>query len=478
MTWLVPHRLALRLIALAVPRPLRAEWVAEWESELWYMAESTASQQEIASFCWGAVEDARSLRQMHPVAPVRAAGSARACVVWVAGLAIVSFALAQALPRVRVAITSPVYRGATDSVIITPGEAKTGRMIPLARVRTWQRRRQHLFAEFAFYAPTLRPVHNELGTTRPLALARASNNILRMLGVPVAFAQEPHATEPLLVLSQAAWRRDFGGDENIFGQIVKVGAQRVRVGGVVPDEAAPAGGRLDGWLLLPETESLAETTPVYLIGRLAEGAGMRAPQWDMTVPGPEGDASYFCRFLPPLRADVWRIYLFAVFLALLALPATTSLSLGEYAPRPANLPWLATLRRWVFLIAKVGCALPGIYFTGLIAAYAIRSGNPDTPQYIQLVTTFGLTLFALRWALRDQRRRCPVCLGRLTCPARVGEPSRNFLAWNGTELICAGGHGFMHVPEMATSWFGTQRWLHLDPSWSGLFLGPVKALDL
>ena len=66
----------------------------------------------------------------------------------------------------------------------------------------------------------------------------------------------------------------------------------------------------------------------------------------------------------------------------------------------------------------------------------------------------------------------------LTCPARVGEPSRNFLAWNGTELICAGGHGFMHVPEMATSWFGTQRWLHLDPSWSGLFLAPVKALDL
>jgi len=474
MTSLLLYRMALRLVACAVPRALRAEWVAEWESELWYIAESSASRGEITAFCWGAVEDARSLRQMHLVAPVRAAGSAWACVGWVVGLAVVSFGLAQALPRVRLASTSPVYRSSTDSVLISSGEAKTGSMIPLLRVRAWQRRRQHLFTEFAFYAPLVRTVRTEMETTRPLALARASGNMLRMLGVPVLFAQEPRGVEPVLVLSQSAWHRDFGGSEAVFGQVVKVGAQRVRIGGVVPDEAAPAGGRIDGWILLPETETLPETTDVYLVGRLAEGATMRGPQWEMTVPGVDGDVYYSCRILPALRADVWRMYLFAVFLALLALPATTSLSLGEYAARPVNLHWVATLRRWVFLVTKIACAMPAIYFAGLIAAYAMHSTSPYTPQYIQLVTTFGLTLFALRWSLRDQRRRCPVCLGRLTCPARVGEPSRNFLAWNGTELICADGHGFLHVPEMATSWFSTQRWLHLDPSWSGLFMGPVE----
>jgi len=25
--------------------------------------------------------------------------------------------------------------------------------------------------------------------------------------------------------------------------------------------------------------------------------------------------------------------------------------------------------------------------------------------------------------------------------------------------------GLLHIPEMPTSWFRTQRWLYLDPSW-------------
>jgi hypothetical protein len=473
---LLLHRMAIRGVALAVPRTLRTEWIAEWESELWYMAGS-ATQGEIAAFCWGAVEDAKSLRAMHPLKPVRAAGSARACVACVGVIAVVSFALAQVFPAVRLAATSPVYRASDDTVAITSTLPRSGQTVPLALVRTWEHRRQRLFSEFAFYAPIVRAVHLDGGSTRPLTLARASGNVLSVLGVPVVFAQEQRGGDPVLMLSQGAWRRDFGSNLGILGQTVRVGSMRVRVGGLVPDEASP-GARLDGWILLPETASLPETTGVYLIGKLAPGMGLRLPLWEMRVPGPDGDAGFACRVIPALRADIWRMYVFAVLLAVLALPATTSLSLGEYAARPVNLSWVATLRRWCFLMAKIACTLPAIYFGSLLAAYAMHFANPYTPQYVQLTSTFAFTLFALRWALRDQRRRCPVCLGKLTCPARVGEPSRNFLAFNGTELICAGGHGFLHVPEMATSWFSTQRWLHLDPSWSGLFLNPAEALDL
>jgi hypothetical protein len=60
--------------------------------------------------------------------------------------------------------------------------------------------------------------------------------------------------------------------------------------------------------------------------------------------------------------------------------------------------------------------------------------------------------------------------GQAAHPARVGEPSRNFLGWNGLELICIAGHGLLHVPEIQTSWFSTQRWLYLDPSWDVLFV--------
>ena len=45
-----------------------------------------------------------------------------------------------------------------------------------------------------------------------------------------------------------------------------------------------------------------------------------------------------------------------------------------------------------------------------------------------------------------------------------------FLEWYGTEFACVKGHGLLHVPEIPTVSFRTQRWVHLDRSWSGLFL--------
>jgi hypothetical protein len=114
--------------------------------------------------------------------------------------------------------------------------------------------------------------------------------------------------------------------------------------------------------------------------------------------------------------------------------------------------------------------LPIVYLVSLDLSHWKATMDPSTSQYIQIVSSFSICLFGLRWGLRDQRQRCPVCLGKLTHPARVGEPSRNFLTWNGVELICAGGHGLMHIPELPTSWFNTQRWLDLDASWEGLFV--------
>ena len=78
---------------------------------------------------------------------------------------------------------------------------------------------------------------------------------------------------------------------------------------------------------------------------------------------------------------------------------------------------------------------------------------------------------AARQQWLDQRQRCPVCLNRVAHPAQVGLASRTFLAWNGTELMCTGGHTLLHVPGLPTSWFGTQRWLYLDASWEFLFAG-------
>ncbi len=192
--------------------------------------------------------------------------------------------------------------------------------------------------------------------------------------------------------------------------------------------------------------------------------------WRMSAPTPDGTPDDFlCLALADRSHNPLSIFLFAIILACLALPATTSLPLGEYRVGSRKLSWSTRLRRWAFLTGKFALLPPIVFLVSIDLAHLRPSLSQDTSDYIQIVSAFSICLFGLRWALRDQRQRCPFCLGKLTHPARVGQPSRSFLAWNGTELICVDGHGLLHVPEMPTSWFSTQRWLYLDPSWDVLF---------
>jgi hypothetical protein len=151
--------------------------------------------------------------------------------------------------------------------------------------------------------------------------------------------------------------------------------------------------------------------------------------------------------------------LYLAMMALPALPAITSLRLGEV---PSNRhAW-----RWVFFAAKIALLLPIVFFGTLDLASMTGMKIFAGPLHFILIGNAA----AFRWALIDQRRRCPECLRLLAHPARIGLPSQTFLAWYGTEFVCVKGHGLLHVPEIPTVSFRTQSWMHLDPSWSGLFL--------
>jgi hypothetical protein len=114
-------------------------------------------------------------------------------------------------------------------------------------------------------------------------------------------------------------------------------------------------------------------------------------------------------------------------------------------------------------------------YASLDLAYGRTTTYSAAGEYVQLIASFSICLLGLRWVLLDQRQRCPVCLRCVTSPAQVGVASRTFLAWNGTELMCAGGHTLLHVPGLPTSWFSTQRWMYLDASWAFLFAGSEVA---
>ncbi len=154
----------------------------------------------------------------------------------------------------------------------------------------------------------------------------------------------------------------------------------------------------------------------------------------MTAPRPDGsNADFHCVSLSEALRQPWDIFVFAVFLALLALPATTSLPLGEYhsGPRPAALS--ARLRRWLFLITKAVLVLAIVYCTSLDVAYAQAHTASNTRDTLQL----GVVLLPL-----------PVgsSLGTARpAPALPGVPRQAHASCTGgapvTQLPCVEWHG-------------------------------------
>ena len=475
----------LRSAAFLLPRRQRAEWLKEWQSELWHVRQLRGApnefrwqvEQEIAAFCFGAFRDAFCLRQhLRRVLPRKEyLSSAAQCILFLTSVAVAMYALFLCLPNARVAAQPSPYRDARNLMLVTRA-GYSGTSYPTIRAeqfRAWKLRRQELFSEFAFYKPAIESVTLSLHHSAKLSIAQSSGNLFDLLGMPVQLRASDSGL-PRLVITEDAQQRYFGRDQNALGQIITVGNCRVEVAGVVPANLWRLPGRVDAWLLEPD-DDIAGMRPDargFLVGHLESSPSHnRLPEhWDMSVAAGTGDADYLtCDSLAGQARATLYIFFFTVILAFLALPATTSLPLGEYAAAHHKHSLSKRLRRWGFLAVKIALIIPIVYFGSVDIAYLDPSMSQSVSDYIQIVASFSICLFALRWTLRDQRKRCPVCLSKLTNPARVGQPSRTFLAWNGTELICVGGHGLLHVPEMPTSWFSTQRWLYLDSSWEVLF---------
>jgi hypothetical protein len=486
------HLLCLGLLrgaSFLVPGHQREEWWREWSSELWHVRQSCTpvrgiswtAEQEVTAFCLGAFPDALCLRehfrQRRVLNPLRN-GSAVRCLIMLTAIAIMSYGIAWLLPGVFVILHSPPYRDAQNLMLIHDAQSSDDSVptISAEQYHAWKRRHQEIFDGFAFYQISRQPVLT--GRRKALLnIAPASLNLFDLLGLPAgSFAPigEADAAFPKLILSNATWKKEFSGDPNISGRKIQVGSTPAVVAGVMPEGSWRLPGKVDAWLLTTDADIVSGGAG-FVIGHLTPTsihAGW-GESWHMTAPKPDGDPEdFFCVSLTERTRGPNEVFWFAVLLACLALPATTSLPLGEYQQSSRALSWPTRLVRWAFLSAKITLLLPIVYLVSLNVAHLRVDLDPISSEYIQLATSFLICLFGLRWTLRDQRRRCPVCLRELTHPARVGQPSRNFLSWNGTELICESGHGLLHVPEISTSWFSEQRWLYLDPSWAILFAEP------
>ncbi|MBS1803201.1 MAG: hypothetical protein JST28_07515 [Acidobacteria bacterium] len=481
------QRTALHTAALLVPAREREEWSSEWLSELWHMRRSyvqvdeTISLQshgEIILFCLGAFKDALCIRELAARSGPRKPhmhGSAAQALLWLAAILLLCFLIASLLPGVQAEREAAKLLISPNALIISEATDHSSKpSIPAGLYLNWKYTHQRFFQDLAYYHVTRESA--ESGSSRmSWNVARSSTNLFSLIGIPLKFALEGHSDLPSVILSHEAWMHSFDGDPNVTGKTLRIAHKDVQIAGVAPAAAWRLPGAPDVWLLQADSQlatDLPFRTPGFLIAQLSPRGqdAMQISENGISAHNLEGmliDLSG-----TPINAPIegpWNLYLFSLFLALVALPAVSSVSLGETHMTSHQPSSRESLRRFLFLAGKF-LLISGIGLFGSIdLAYCCTLSFSPAAECLQLVACFALCLIGFRWALADQRHRCPVCLRRVTNPASVGLASRTFLGWNGTEMICMGGHTLLHVPSLPTSWFSDQRWLYLDSSWEFLF---------
>jgi hypothetical protein len=487
----------LRSAAWLVPAGQRNEWHREWHGELWHVRRSCCTtglfswpaQREITAFCLGSFPDAfcmlrqswltgSRLARMRGVPRPSLNGSAAQCLFWLFAMLAVCVVLARLVPGVRAEADSSRYQVSPGLILIqsAPSADNLTPSISADLFRNWKATHQRYFDQFAFYRTTRESASVSSAHVDRWRVTYASLNLFSLLGLQIRFASAAPVDDrnvPFVILSDETWTRDFGANPRVVGRLILFGHRMVKIAGVLPSGSWRLPGRPDAWVLEPDVQ-------------LASGSGGGGPGYLLAHLTPLGESEMLSDRVPIATSDdddlelcgvsfanrlqgPWGIYRFALFLALLALPAVTSVTLGESnysAHRPSR---KITLIRWAFLGVKFALIASIANFASLDLSYWHASTYSPLAEFFQLAWCFSICLFGFRWALSDQRQRCPVCLRRVTHPAQVGLASRTFLGWNGTEMMCMGGHTLLHVPSLPTSWFSGQRWLYLDASWEFLF---------
>lgn len=171
----------------------------------------------------------------------------------------------------------------------------------------------------------------------------------------------------------------------------------------------------------------------------------------------------------------------AVLLAAMWCTGTPDVAWRQPGSWPRVVPLLVALLIIALLQAKELVDLrrkkPGFFVLKLTLALCVSFclsnlvsslwGKPG-PEILMMVAN----TVALRWALRDELVRCPVCLRRMRNPISIGQASQTLLVGCGREIICPHGHGTMSLPELVTPSYLIPRWREVEPGWEGYLAKP------
>ncbi len=474
----------LRGASIILPLRERGDWYREWANELWHVrhicvpqgAFSWSAERKAIAFCMGSFQDAVCVkREGLRMAEASIHGSAPQCLGWLSIAVVLCAIIAHVLPGVQNEEDAAHARLRSDVILIQAGAytATSKPSISFTQYESWKMRRQRFFGDLAFYRVTRGPVKLK-GERKTRSIAYGTGNLFRMSGLERAgYSTVVRPGEAQAWLSPSLWRREFASDPSVIGQIVTIGNREVRVTGVAPAGTLLFPENAEIWILNsdPSMVDSSDSAMGYAVGLLSPvgRSEMRTSTVSILSSEAGGDeVEYHGSSFEPTGGPLG-IYEFALLLAILALPAITTVFRSETDFESHHPPLKSRLMRLLFVVTKMALIFAGAYFAALDIAYSGFAQHLSSAEFVQFVASFNFSLFGLQWALADQSRRCPVCLRRVTHPAQVGSASRTFLAWNGTEMICTGGHALLHVPSLPTSWFSRERWMYLDPSWKFLF---------
>ncbi|HKQ04036.1 MAG TPA: ABC transporter permease [Blastocatellia bacterium] len=147
-------------------------------------------------------------------------------------------------------------------------------------LQDWQKNAQS-FAEIAVYSAGENAVIGPNGPDK-LKTADVSASFFDLLGVkPIigrAFLPEEdgHSGDNrVVILGEGYWRRQFGADPNVLGQLLVIDDYNTRIVGVVPDQFNTLVGPAQMWFAWPAKDEPRDSRHLPVIGRLKAGVSVK-----------------------------------------------------------------------------------------------------------------------------------------------------------------------------------------------------------
>ncbi len=459
-------RMLIRAASWIAPAHARARWRARWDANLWNWwilferGELTGRDRaELARHSWGSFVDAFWLRvSREQFRQWVRSGEFVFTAAAAALLALAAFtggfrgtrALLDRLPLEDPgALVSIKYTGLIDEPYGVPPS-----FVPLWRAQS------KLLSDVAGF------VHPGYGPH-----AAVTPNFFALMGVrPATGRLFAPGDGDVAVIAGREWKRRFGRDPKAIGRTIRIEGRPYEVIGALPDafwaisrsivvftplkiELEPAAGKpfLIGAVgrLKPRATPDAVRLELYDIARAAFPLLPRPPQvgsFDSVPSSPWGYALWI---------------LFGMVIG--------GVVVSRGGPLPSGRGW--RYRSFLALKTILAIAIPALLW---MEAATVLRGRMEGSVWLPLTGIVPALAFlpacacAIWWSFADQRRRCPVCLQRLSMPVTMGSWA-SVLDPAATELLCDLGHGSLCAPESTQG--APDRWTNLDPSWRELFSG-------